>query len=194
MKLSFDWLSDYVDLSGLSPEEVAEKITMGAFEVEEVRKIGPSIEGDVVVGEIVEIHPHPNADKIRLTRVKLDASSEPREIVCGAWNIEVGQKVPVALPGAKVVNRHDGSSLYIKESKIRGVTSNGMLCSPPELGLTGGDEGILILESATALGVDVKELLYLKGDWVLYVEPRSNRGDALSVIGLAREVAALFGR
>src|SRR5215831_17123252 len=139
MRLSFDWLCDYVDLEGVSAQEVADKLTMGAFEVEEVKKVGPDIEGPVVVGEILEINPHPNADKIRLTKVRIEDGAEPLEIVCGAQNIEVGQRIPVALPGARVINRHDGSPLVIKAAPIRGVKSNGMLCSPPELGLTNMD-------------------------------------------------------
>ncbi len=203
MKLSFDWLSEFVDLSGLTAHQVAEKLTMGAFEVEEVTIIGPDLEGPIVVGEILEIHQHPNADKIRLTKTRIKEGEEPLDIVCGAGNIEVGQLIPVALPGAKVVNRHDGSALLIKASAIRGVKSNGMLCSPPELGIAknlqdpGQDEGIWILNkngNKPVLGSDVLPLLPTKADYILHVEPRSNRGDALSVRGLAREVAALFGR
>ena len=203
MKLSFDWLSEFVDLSGLTAYQVAEKLTMGAFEVEEVTIIGPDLEGPIVVGEILEIHQHPNADKIRLTKTRIKEGEEPLDIVCGAGNIEVGQLIPVALPGAKVVNRHDGSALLIKASAIRGVKSNGMLCSPPELGIAknlqdpGQDEGIWILNkngNKPVLGSDVLPLLPTKADYILHVEPRSNRGDALSVRGLAREVAALFGR
>ncbi len=195
MRLSFDWLSDFVDLSGLSPEDVAERLTMGAFEVEEVRKVGADIEGPVVVGEIVEINPHPNADKIRLTKIRLSQQGDSLEIVCGADNIIVGQRVPVALPGARVINRHDGTELRIAERQVRGVTSHGMLCSPPELGITAPDsEGILILTGMPEIGADARQLLKLYPDWVLHVEPRSNRGDALSVQGLAREVSALFGR
>ena len=194
MKLSYNWLSDFVDVSGLSPQEVADKLTMGAMEVEEVRPFGPDLKGEVIVGEIVEINPHPNADKIRLTKIKFDEKSEPREIVCGAWNIEVGHRIPVAMPGSVVINRMTGEPLEIKESKIRGVTSNGMLCSAPELGITGSGDGILLLPADTPLGINAKEFLHLQRDWILHVGPRSNRGDALCVIGLAREVAALFGR
>src|ERR1700679_274411 len=103
MKLSFDWLCDFVDLQGISPQELADKLTMGAFEVEEVTISGPDLVGPIVVGEILEIHPHPNADKIRLTKTRIKDGEAPLEIVCGAQNIEVGQRVPVALPGAKVV-------------------------------------------------------------------------------------------
>ncbi len=196
MRLSFDWLSDYVDLAGITAQEVAEKLTMGAFEVEEVRKFGPDITGQVVIGEILEINPHPNADKIRLTKTRIAPGQEPLEIVCGAQNIEVGQRIPVALPGAKVINRHDGTPLEIKVSAIRGVQSNGMLCSPPELGIVAeSKDGILILDQSHGeIGSDIKKLFHLYQDDVLIVEPRSNRGDALSVIGLAREVAALLKR
>lgn len=204
MKVSLDWLGEYVDLTGLKPEEIAEKLTMGAFEVEEITVFGVDLEGPIVAGEIMEIHPHPNADKIRLTRTRIKDGAEPLEIVCGAQNIEVGQIVPVALPGAKVVNRHDGSPLIIKASAIRGVKSNGMLCSAAELGIVCDDaagEGILILARTSdkekpsfALGDDVRQILNILPDYILHVEPRSNRGDALSVAGLAREAAALFGR
>ncbi len=91
MKLPFSWLSEYVELDGLSAQQVAEQLTMGAFEVEEIQSFGADIQGPVVVGEIVEINPHPNATKIRLTKVKVDPSSAPLDIVCGAQNIEVGQ-------------------------------------------------------------------------------------------------------
>lgn len=202
MKLSYSWLSEYVDLEGLSPEEVAEKLTMGAFEVEDIEKAGPDLTGPVVAGEIVEINPHPNADKIRLTKVKIKASDQPLDIVCGAGNIEVGQRIPVALPGAVVVNRKTGEKLEIVKSEIRGVPSNGMLCSPPELGITDGDtDGILILNrpgedsvDAIELGTDIIKHMSLQREYVLNVAPRSNRGDALCVLGLAREVAALTGR
>lgn len=194
MKLSYEWLNEFVDLSGIDVQEFADRLSLGAFEVEEVRAFGPDIEGPVVAGEIIEILPHPNADKIRLTRTRVAEGEEPREIVCGAGNIEVGQRIPVALPGARVINRHDGTALAIKQSKIRGVVSNGMLCSSPELGVSGSSEGILILPSDTGLGLDIKELLHLKKDWILHVSPRSNRGDALCVAGMAREAAALFKR
>ncbi len=196
MRLPYKWLDEFVDLSGISPQEVAERLTMGAFEVEEVRKFGPDIQGDVVIGTILDITAHPNADKIRLTKTRVKEGAEPLEIVCGAQNIAIGQTVPVALPGSKVLNRHDGTDLFIKTSTIRGVISNGMLCSPLELGLPAQDvDGILVLpEGIYNLGEDAKEVLALYQDDIFHVTPRSNRGDALSIIGLAREVAALFHR
>jgi phenylalanyl-tRNA synthetase beta chain len=195
MRLSYDWLSDYVDLSGLTPQEVADKLTMGAFEVEQVRKVGADIEGQIVVGEIVEINAHPDADRIRLTRVKIDPKLEPVDIVCGAQNIVVGQRIPVALPGARVINRHTGAALNIQESTIRGATSKGMLCSPAEIGITTDEvDGIYILQDSPEIGADARSLLHLYPDWILDVEPRSNRGDALCIAGMAREVAALCKR
>ncbi len=199
MKLSYSWLCDHVDLAGLTPEEVADQLTMGAFEVEEIARTGPDLTGPVIVGQIMEITTHPNADKIRLTKVKVDENKEPLEIVCGAQNIEVGQRIPVALPGAIVLNRKTGEKLPIIASAIRGVHSNGMLCSSSELGIANGDtDGILILskpgENGIALGTDVIEKLALKPEFVFHVAPRSNRGDALSVIGLARELAAILNR
>ena len=204
MKLSYEWLSEFVDLSGISPEEVAEKLTMNAFEVEDIDKVGANITGPLVVGKILEIHPVPQADRIRLTKVLIHEGEEPVEIVCGASNIQVGHVIPVALPGAIVINRKDKTPLHIKASEIKGVKSNGMLCSPSELGLEGYDvDGILILSdqeqimlkgNGIKIGADAKEILELSSDSVLNVGSRSNRGDALSVIGLAREVAALTGR
>src|SRR5271156_2661526 len=112
MKLSFDWLSDYIDLSGLSPQLVAEKLTMNAFEVEGIDTIGPDLKGPIVVGEIVDIqeHPDPNISKMRVTKVIVEEGQAPLQIVCGAANILVGQRIPVALPGSLVINRHDGSA------------------------------------------------------------------------------------
>jgi phenylalanyl-tRNA synthetase beta chain len=208
MKLSFDWLSDFVDLTGISPHELADKLTMGAFEVEEVHKVGSAVEGPIVIGEILEIYAHPNADKIRLTKTRVEPGAQPLEIVCGASNIEVGQRIPVALVGARVLDRKEGKPYELIAKPVRGVVSNGMLCSPAELGLSiaaGGigaeatdpAGGILIFDSDDShypIGKDVIEMLGLKPDYILQVEPRSNRGDALSVVGLAREVAALLQR
>lgn len=202
MKLSFNWLSEFVDLSGVSVEELKNKLTMGAFEVEEVTKVGnalsPKVHGPLVVGEILEIYPHPNADKIRLTKVRIKNGEEPLEIVCGAGNIEVGQRIPVALPGAQVLNRMTGEPYTIELRPVRGVVSNGMLCSPSEIGVSTDGDGILILqhseENPIEIGSDAEQLFNQDLDWVLHVEPRSNRGDALSVVGLAREVAAILKR
>ena len=200
MKLSFNWLADYVDLSGLNPGDVAEKLTMRAFEVEDISVFGANITGPIVIGEIVDIqaHPDPKVTKMRLTKVKVDDKQEPLEIVCGASNIAIGQRVPVALPGSIVVNRHDGTAFPIIAMEKRGVRSNGMICAASELGITYGaeEDGILALDPilANQLGSDAYNLLCLEQDHVLNVGSRSNRGDAVCVRGMAREVAALFER
>ncbi len=199
MKLSLNWLADYVDLSGLTPDMIAEKLTMNAFEVEGVHTFGSDLTGPIVVGEILDIQPHPDpkVTKMRVTKTRVAEGQEPLQIVCGATNIAVGQRIPVALPGSIVINRHDGSAFPITVTDKRGVQSNGMLCAATELGITDGDsEGILILDPPLTLrlGADIEDLLCLTKDYVLTVASRSNRGDAVCVRGLAREVAALFKR
>lgn len=218
MKLSYDWLSDFVDLSSTDVNTVADKLTMGAFEVEDIEKFGDQLEGRVVLGEIREINKHPDADKLNVTKTCIgkteNGEDDIQQIVCGGKNIAVGQKIPVATVGSAVVNRTDGSVLKIKKSKIRGVESFGMLCSADELGFSEDaaekikakvGDGIYVLagpllNGTTAedktqgftVGEDIRKVLNLKQDFVLNVGARSNRGDALSVIGQAREIAALL--
>ncbi|MBI2996127.1 MAG: phenylalanine--tRNA ligase subunit beta [Candidatus Melainabacteria bacterium] len=194
MKLSIKWLENFVPLDGTSPEEVAKKLTLHSFEVEEVHKIGPELKGPIVVGKILEVQKHPNADRLLVARVTTDGKNQ-LQIVCGAKNIKIGQLIPVSLPGAMVINRQDGSKLGIKTSNIRGAESNGMLLSPSELGLETTDpNSILILSDNTKVGADVINYLSLSQDTVLEVAARSNRGDALSVYGLSKEISALTGK
>lgn len=158
---------------------------MKAFEVEEIEELGAGLE-KVVVGEILEIQKHPNADKLQLVRV--DIKKEKLDVVCGATNIQVGQKVPVALVGAKLPGGE------IKEVEIRGVKSFGMLCAEDELGLGKDHGGILILDPETPKGELVAEALWLR-DSLLEIKVLPDRAhDALSHFGLAREIAALEGR
>jgi len=198
MKLSYAWLNQFVDLKDISPENLKHELTMKAFEVEEIETIG--LTGPVVVGEILEINKHPDADKIRVTKIRLEENGTPTQIVCGAQNIEVGQLIPVCLPGAVVINRKTGEDLPIKQSEIRGVQSNGMLASASELGIDTSDvDGIHILKKPgettdLKLGQDALQLLNLASDQVFHVGTRSNRGDALCVKGMAREVCALTNR
>jgi len=137
-----------------------------------------------VVGELLAVEKHPRADRLSLTRVTT-GSGAPLEIVCGATNIAVGQRVPVALPGAVLPGDR-----RIERTEKMGVASNGMLCSGDELGLTGDADGILILSPETPLGASLADLY---GDVVLDVDVKPNRGDALSMVGIAREVAAVTG-
>ena len=139
---------------------------------------------NVVVGELLSVERHPRADRLSLTRVTL-GDGEPLEIVCGATNIAAGQRVPVALPGAVLPGDR-----RIDRTEKMGVVSNGMLCSGDELGLTADADGILILPADTPLG---RPLVELFGDTVLDIDVKPNRGDLLSIVGLAREVAAVTG-
>jgi len=182
MRVPLSWLRDYVDVQ-LTPEELAERLTLLGMEVKSVEAWGADWES-VVVGELLSVEPHPRADRLSLTRVDVGAG-EPLEIVCGATNIAAGQRVPVALPGAILPGGR-----RIERTEKMGAVSNGMLCSGEELRLTGDGDGILILAPETRVG---RPLVELYGDTVLDVDVKPNRGDALSLIGLAREVSAVTG-
>jgi phenylalanyl-tRNA synthetase beta chain len=183
MRVPISWLRDYVDVD-LTPEALAERLTLLGMEVKGIERRGEDWTG-VVVGELLAVEPHPAADRLSLTRVRVDASGTVHAIVCGATNIAAGQMVPVALPGAVLPGGRT-----IERSAKMGVVSEGMLCSGDELRLTADAEGILILPPGTALGTPLANLY---GDVVLDVDVKPNRGDALSLTGLAREVAAATG-
>jgi phenylalanyl-tRNA synthetase beta chain len=183
MRVPLSWLRDYVDFD-LPPERLAERLTLLGLEVQGIEQIGAEWQG-VVVGELLEVKPHPNADRLNLTQVKVAGEDAPRQIVCGAHNIEAGQRVPVALPGAVLPG-----DKRIGVTTIQGTESQGMLCSGAELGLTTDADGIMILPPDTRLGATLAEVA---GDVVLDVDVKPNRGDLLSMIGLAREVAAITG-
>ncbi len=155
------------------------------MEVQGIEQVGAGW-SSVVVGELLEVVPHPNADRLSLTKVKVSDTDAPLSIVCGATNIAVGQRVPVALPGSVLPGGRN-----IGVSTIQGVESQGMLCSGAELGLSPDADGIMILtDMDTKLGQPLVEIV---GDTVLDIDVKPNRGDALSLIGLAREVAAISG-
>jgi phenylalanyl-tRNA synthetase beta chain len=184
MRVPLSWLREYVDFD-LAPEALADALTMRGLEVSGIEFAGADWT-DVVVGRLLSVERHPNADKLWLTSVDI-GSGEALQIVCGADNIAVGQLVPVALVGSVLTGGR-----RIERSKIRGVESQGMLCSAIELGLGDDAEGIHILGTGDEmpLGADLRPLL---GEVVLDVDVKPNRGDALSMVGLAREVAALTG-
>lgn len=191
MKVSYRWLSDYVDLTGNTAAELAEKITRSGIEVDEVEKRNKGVE-KVVVGYVKSKEKHPDADKLNVCLV--DAGlGEDLQIVCGAKNVAAGQKVPVALVGAKLP---DG--LQIKRAKLRGVESQGMICSAKELGLNDKllpkeiQEGILVLPENTEIGGSILELLAID-DEVMELDLTPNRSDCLSMLGSAYEVAAILG-
>jgi phenylalanyl-tRNA synthetase beta chain len=184
VRVPLSWLRDFVDIQ-LTPEQLAERLTLMGMEVKHVERWGADWE-NVVTGELLTVERHPRADRLHLTTVTLGDGSEPLSIVCGATNIAPGQRVPVALPGAVLPGNR-----RIERAEKMGVVSNGMLCSGEELRLTGDGDGILILPADTPLGVPLVDLY---GDVVLDVDVKPNRGDALSVLGLAREVAAATGQ
>jgi phenylalanyl-tRNA synthetase beta chain len=184
MRVPLRWLAEFVDIE-LAPDALAERLTLLGMEVGAVETWGADWD-QVVTGELLSVEKHPRADRLWLTTVRLGDGGEPLSIVCGATNIAPGQRVPVALPGAVLPGNR-----RIERAEKMGVVSNGMLCSGDELHLTGDADGILILPGDTPLGVPLRDLY---GDVVLDVDVKPNRGDALSILGLAREVAAATGQ
>lgn len=182
MRVPLSWLADFVDVD-LTPEALAERLTLLGMEVKGIERRGADW-SNVVVGELLTVERHPRADRLSLTTVTIGAG-EPLSIVCGATNIAPGQRIPVALPGAILPGDR-----RIDRTEKMGVVSNGMLCSGDELRLTGDADGILILPADVPLGAAIADLY---GDVVLDVDVKPNRGDALSILGLAREVAAVTG-
>ena len=183
MKFSVNWLREFVDLPK-SPEEIAELLTRAGIETKSIETRGANID-KVIVSQITASSRHPNADRLTVCEVD-DGSGTKRQIVCGATNYKVGDKVPLALPGAKLPNGTE-----IRRSKLRGVESEGMLCSPIELGLGEDASGLLILSADAKVGAPIADLF--PADTILDVEITPNRGDLLSHFGLAREIAALSG-
>src|SRR5579859_1944911 len=191
MKVTLNWLKQYVDFNW-SPEELTERLTMLGLEVEGVQKISGAFEG-IVVAQVIRREKHTNADEISLCRVN-DGSAE-RQIVCGAQNFKAGDKVPLILPGASLpLKAGEKEPFTIKVGKIRGVESHGMMCSPQELGLPDQVDGLLILREDAKVGQPFAEYLGRSGSDVIYdLEVTPNRPDLNSVIGIAREIAALTG-
>lgn len=187
MRISLNWLRELVDVT-LEPEDLAETLTFAGFEVEDIEDRRTLADG-VVVGKVLDIQPHPNADKLRVTQVDIGNTNEPLNIVCGAANVRAGAYVPVATIGTYL----PAIDLKIRASKLRGVRSEGMICSLAEVGLEKESAGIHIFETENlTLGSDVRPLLDLE-DVILDLTATANRADALSIVGIAREVAALTG-
>jgi phenylalanyl-tRNA synthetase beta chain len=184
MKVPLGWLAEWIELPA-SVDELVDTLTAAGLEVEDVLRTGPDWTG-VVVGAVLERSAHPGADRLSVCRVDVGAA-EPLEIVCGAPNVAAGQKVPVATVGAELPG-----GLRIKQSKIRGVVSHGMICSAKELALAEESEGILVLPGDAPTGAPLASVLPA-GETVLDVEITPNRGDWVSLLGMAREVRASFG-
>ena len=196
MQVSHEWLNEFVDLSGITPEEIAHNLTMSGLEVEEIEYKKPSFT-NIKTAKIIKIDNHPNADKLHL--VTLDLGGIEKRVVCGAQNIEIGQIIPYATIGSKVLDRKTGEQFELSPAVIRGVESQGMLCSQDELGLIDmqKEDGILILNRLfdnIELNMPLEKLLNLSDEIIYHVAPTANRGDQMSVLGIARELSALFNR
>src|SRR5512137_1917161 len=195
MKVPLNWLREYVDLV-LPVPELAERMTLAGMEVETIEHVGAEWDRDkIVVGEIVEIRRHPDADRLTIAVVNT-GPGEPEAVVTGATNLKVGdhgQKVAFARSGAKLIDGYSEELRYLvlKPTKIRGVMSAGMVCSEKELGLSDQHAGILILPQDAPVGMPLQDYL---GDTVFDLDLNPNYARCLSIIGIAREVAALTGQ
>jgi phenylalanyl-tRNA synthetase beta chain len=185
MRVSLKWLADYVDLP-LPARELAHRLTMSGTEVDAILSTGG--EWDLIsVGQVVAVERHPNADRLTLTTVNL-GGGERMTVVCGAPNVAVSQKVAFARTGARLIDGHTGEPSVLRAARIRGVESAGMVCSEKELGLSDRHEEILVLPEDAPVGTPLTEYL---GDTIFDLDVTPNRPDCLSVLGVAREVAAL---
>lgn len=191
MLVSLKWLKDYIDIEGFSPEELAEKITRAGIEVDSVIDRSQGMK-NIVVGHVLSKEKHPDADKLSICQV--DVGTDVRQIICGAPNVAAGQKVIVALPGARLPG-----GIKIKKAKMRGQESNGMICSLQELGIEGRlvpkkyADGIYVLPDDAVPGSDALELIGLR-DHVLELDLTPNRSDCLSMFGVAYEVGAILSK
>src|SRR5690348_7538174 len=182
MKVPLSWLKEYVDIS-MSPEELGHMLTMAGLEVEAIEYVGADWGDKIITAQIVHLEKVEKSDHLSYTRV--NTGSGELGVICGAPNIRLGDKVPLALPGAKV------GDITITEAKKMGYVSQGMLCSPRELGLGADHSGIYILDVETPLGVPLVQIF---GEVVIDFSIKANRGDLSSIIGVAREVSALTGK
>ncbi len=189
MKVPLSWLRQYVPLD-LPPSELAHKITMAGIEVKQIEEVGGSWDPErVIVGHVLDVAPHPNADRLKLPTVDL-GGAETATVVCGAPNVAAGQKIAFAREGSMLFSARSGKVEPLKKAKIRGVESAGMVCSELELGLGEDHEGILVLDDQAEPGRPLFDLL---GDTIFELEVTPNRVDCLSILGVAHEVAALTG-
>ena len=187
MLVSLKWIRDYIDLT-LPGTEVAHKLTMAGIEVGKIESTG-ELWDNIVIGQVIAINPHPNADRLKL--VSIDTAAEPMTVVCGATNINIGDKVPFAYVDAQLIDGHTRQLTKLEPAKIRGVVSKGMVCSERELGLSDAHTGIMIFPAEASVGTPLVDYM---GDTILDLEVTPNRPDCLSVIGVAREIAALSGQ
>ena len=183
MKILRSWLNDWINVSDISDDDLSNAFESLGFEIDNFKQISPNY-SDIVVGKVIELYQHPNADKVRVTKV--DVGSKVYEIVCGAWNFDVEAVVPVALPKSIIKD-----NFQIDKREIRGVQSNGMICSASELGLWDDQEGILLLDSKEKIGSDFSSI-YDSNDSIWEIGVTPNRGDCMSHYGVARELSNYF--
>lgn len=186
MKISEQWLRQWVNPNNTS-EQLAEQLTMAGLEIDDRFGVARAFSG-VVVGEVISVEQHPDADKLRVTQVNIGAA-EPLQIVCGAPNVTVGMKAPVATVGA-VLPSDNEAGFEIKNGNLRGVDSNGMLCGASEIDLTDSIDGLLELPADAPIGMDIREYLGLDNQ-ILDISITPNRGDCFSVRGIAREISVI---
>lgn len=193
MKISYNWLREYIDLPE-SPATITDQLTDCGLEVESLEKIEP-VEGGLeglILGEVKECWPHPNADKLSLTKVDI-GENDLKQIVCGAPNVAVGQKVIVAPVGSTIYpTGHD--PILLKNAKIRGEVSEGMICAEDEIGMGTDHSGIMVLNTELKVGTPAREVFNLSSDYLLEIGLTPNRADAASHIGVARDLKALLGK
>ena len=183
MKILKSWLTDWIDVSSIDDDELSEALESLGFEIENIEHIKPNYK-DIVVGKVLEIYQHPNADKVRVTKV--DVGSSVYEIVCGAWNFDINAIVPVALPKSYIKD-----NFLIDKRDIRGVESNGMICSATELDLWDDHTGILLLDEDSKIGSNFSDT-YASTDTIWEIGVTPNRGDCMSHLGVARELSNYF--
>ena len=198
MQVSLNWLNELVDLKDISVEQIAHELTMSGLEVEEVEEVRPQFT-NIITARIEKIDAHPNSDRLHL--VTVNTGKDLKTVVCGGQNIAIGQIIPYASVGSKVLDRKTGEQFELTPAVIRGVESQGMLCSDDELGVADRnyqeEDGILILNRIfpnVGLGLNVEDVLGFEKDYIIHTTPTANRGDQMSVIGIARELSALFDR
>ena len=186
MKISLNWIKDYVNLDGITTDEIVDKLTMSGLEVEDYIDESKIYSG-IIVGLVKEVEKHPDADKLTVCTV-YDGKSDLK-VICGAPNVAKGQNVVFAQIGSKIPQ----GEMEIKKVKIRGVESNGMICAEDELELSDDHSGIMILDDQFSAGTPISEALNLN-DVILDIAITPNRPDALSHIGVARDLSAIFNR
>lgn len=198
MQVSLNWLNEFVDLLDIEVEQIAHELTMSGLEVEAVEELKPKFTNIKTV-KIEKIDNHPNSEKLHL--VTVNTREGLKTVVCGAQNIAEGQIVPYASVGSQVLDRKTGEMFTLTPAVIRGVESQGMLCSADELGVSERgyqeEDGILILNRIfpnVKIGENVEDVLGFEKDYILDVAPTANRGDQMSVIGVARELSAIFNK